>query len=445
MTLHTSLRSVLERALITALGAPLALSACGPAPIDPSLYSAPECNADKTGFSIESVIPSKPVDYIELRRLRFFQGDDGGITDWSTVSYKGIACDGASDKTACRDQLARINLTAGFAPLPGQLQGAFAVVTTSGNDVSEITTLEAWRAFLGTIDNAQEASLLAWAAGYQISCTDLQQGAVRKVSTGFEVIGMKGFACGAGTALRRFTVGVGADGVITELKNEIVKVGDSSCQVGRRPEGLQAAQAPHDTGALGRFFSEIAFLEAAAVHAFDRMERELRSFDAPEALLQLVARARRDEVRHAKLMTALATRHGGRAVTPQVDALPPRGLLEVAIENAVEGCIRETFGALVAKHQALAASDDRISRTMIGIAHDETRHAELSWQVHAFLMPKLTEAEHAQVAQAQREAIAQLKRELEQPVASELVTRAGVPQPSTALALCAQLEKTLWA
>ena len=60
---------------------------------------------------------------------------------------------------------------------------------------------------------------------------------------------------------------------------------------------------------------------------------------------------------------------------PRVEALPTRALGVVAIENAVEGCVRETFGALIASWQAEHARDPGIKRLMRSIARDETRHA----------------------------------------------------------------------
>jgi len=46
------------------------------------------------------------------------------------------------------------------------------------------------------------------------------------------------------------------------------------------------------------------------------------------------------------------------------------------------------------------------------IAEDETRHAELAWQVAAWLEPQLSEAEQRELARVKREAVAQLSREV---------------------------------
>jgi hypothetical protein len=79
------------------------------------------------------------------------------------------------------------------------------------------------------------------------------------------------------------------------------------------------------------------------------------------------------------VMKKLARRAGGHVPGVQVQALHVRSLEEMALENVVEGCVRETFGAVVAMIQAERAGDARVRRAMRRIARDETRHAELSW------------------------------------------------------------------
>jgi len=60
-------------------------------------------------------------------------------------------------------------------------------------------------------------------------------------------------------------------------------------------------------------------------------------------------------------------------------------------EIAVEGCVRETFGALEATFQAKNANDPQIRRVMRRIAEDETRHAALAWRVAAWIEPRLSD------------------------------------------------------
>ena len=54
----------------------------------------------------------------------------------------------------------------------------------------------------------------------------------------------------------------------------------------------------------------------------------------------------------------------------------------VAVENAIEGCVRETYGALVSFWQARAAGDPKVREVYARIAEDElsTRHSRGAWQ-----------------------------------------------------------------
>ena len=199
--------------------------------------------------------------------------------------------------------------------------------------------------------------------------------------------------------------------------------------VGRIPEGLARASARRTGSAVADWLASVAHLEAAAVHAFRRLHAELTAHGAPADLLAEVRRARRDEVRHAQQTGRLARRRGGSPPRPVVRAVAARPLDEVAIENAVEGCVRETYGALVATYQAGRAENAAIARVMAGIARDETRHAALSWAIARWAWPRLDEGARARLRERQREAIAALLREADADadVDPRLAAEAGVP------------------
>ncbi len=178
--------------------------------------------------------------------------------------------------------------------------------------------------------------------------------------------------------------------------------------LGRRPEGLaSSAVAVRGTG-LGAHFAESARLEAASVHAFRHLRRELLSYGAPLRLVRAAERAARDEVRHARVAAAFARRHGWTPVAPEVETRPVRALEAIALENAVEGCAREAFGALVATWQAAVARDPEIRAAMASIARDETRHAALAFAVDAWLGGRLDSNARGRVDQARRDALAEL-------------------------------------
>jgi hypothetical protein len=211
------------------------------------------------------------------------------------------------------------------------------------------------------------------------------------------------------------------------------KIGCGS--VGRRPDGLVEPAPVPASDPVGAWFAEVAHLEAASITAFRRLRRELQTHGAPRRLVHAAARSARDEVRHARTMTRLARRHGASPARVQVDAPPPsRSLEALARENAVEGCVRETFGALVALRQSLAARDPELRRDLARVARDETRHAALARQIAKWVAPRLSAEERARVAEATRDAVAALRCEAAQ-TPEALAHTLGLPTGPQAVAL----------
>jgi hypothetical protein len=72
---------------------------------------------------------------------------------------------------------------------------------------------------------------------------------------------------------------------------------------------------------------------------------------------------------------------------------------------------------------------------MARIAEDETRHAELSWDIAGWADGKLTPEERERVREAQRKAVVKLREELSAPVDPALVEVAGLPDAKSAVAM----------
>jgi hypothetical protein len=83
-------------------------------------------------------------------------------------------------------------------------------------------------------------------------------------------------------------------------------------------------------------------------------------------------------------MRAWARAHRAKPARVAVSAPVQRSLEQLAVENAVEGCVRETYGALLATWQARAAAEPRVRAMMAAVAVDETRHAQLAWDLDAW-------------------------------------------------------------
>lgn len=194
----------------------------------------------------------------------------------------------------------------------------------------------------------------------------------------------------------------------------------------------------------GAWLARIAHDEAASVHAFRALAHELAMLGAPARLLAQIEAAAIDEVRHAAVMSSLARSRGAEPVPPACVSLPARSLLEIAIENAVEGCVHETWAALSAAHQARRAAVPSIRAVFAGIADDEARHAELAWTIDAWLLDQLDAADRARVNAARRSAVRELAARLGTAADDPSLVELGVPQARAASHLWAALDEALW-
>lgn len=213
---------------------------------------------------------------------------------------------------------------------------------------------------------------------------------------------------------------------------------------GRRPAGLLAARFECTKSVVGDYFARAAHLEAASVGAFRALREELVAHGAPRSLVKMAERSAADEVRHARVTRRIARRFGATAARARVVRRPVRRLEDVALENAIEGCVRETFGAMVATWQARNAGDSEIRREMASIATDETRHAALAWAVARWTEARLDADGLARIAEAKRASVAALRREQSERPARELIDSAGLPTAAQARAMVDALERAVW-
>ncbi len=209
---------------------------------------------------------------------------------------------------------------------------------------------------------------------------------------------------------------------------------------GRRPAGLVDPRRIDAPDAVGRWLARAAWLEAASIPAFIYLARELDLHGAPRGLARAALAAARDEIRHAQITRRLATRYG--ATVPNVDVALPveRSLEDLAIENAIEGCVRETWGAVVALWQAHRAQDAELRAVYRVIADDEARHAALGWEIDRWVRTRLAADAHARIDAARAAAI----RELFEGAGSDALAVLGLPSGADHRGLFARTYDTLW-
>jgi hypothetical protein len=213
---------------------------------------------------------------------------------------------------------------------------------------------------------------------------------------------------------------------------------------GRRPLGLARLARVRAPNQLGARFARASHDEAASVAAFVRMRAELARHGAPSALVSAAERAARDEVRHARMMEAHARACGARVPSPRIrKKTAPRTLEAIARENAVEGCVAETMGALLARWQAAHARTPGLREDFAKIAADEARHAALSWAVARWAEDRLDDRARARVARARARAIERLRKDARRRSSSPVDLVLGAPSRAQRIALVEGLIEAL--
>jgi hypothetical protein len=262
------------------------------------------------------------------------------------------------------------------------------------------------------IDTPAKALLAAWAQDkYDLGWGDgkryyggVEDGRVRAVPGGFEVAGSTrlGRGCGTpGTIERRYrvTLFVDAKGTVT-VRDRVEISRDTITQhchpLGRRPEDFIDVSCDYLARAM--------HLEAESVRAFLRIARELRAHGAPDELADAAEQAARDEIDHAERFAALL----GTQASIATDTLPIRSLRELAIDNATEGCVGESYAALVATVQAQSTSTPELRAHFAAIAADELAHAALAHAIADWIDTVITDDDRAAIAVARTAALAEL-------------------------------------
>ncbi len=185
----------------------------------------------------------------------------------------------------------------------------------------------------------------------------------------------------------------------------------SACPAGRRPVGFAGATAPDAVDPVAGWLARQACLEAASVPAFAHLARELAHHGAPIDLIRGALRSARDEVAHAQRMTELARCRGVEPMAPQLRPAHVRPLQAVAVDNEVEGCVRETVGAALCWRQAIAATAPDVRAAMAAIADDETRHAALAARISEWAR-RQPRVDVAALDDARARAVAEVRTEL---------------------------------
>ena len=230
------------------------------------------------------------------------------------------------------------------------------------------------------------------------------------------------------------------------LEADMVTGGTLSCTgavvetticLGRRPLGWR-----EDAGE-GDSLAEMVRLEHASVTAFAELAGQLAELEAPAGLIERCRVSAEDEARHVDLLVGLGA---VRPVEAVVCGSSGVSRLAIALHNATEGCVSETWAALLARYQAEHAEEPVVRRAFAQIAEDESQHAQLAWELHAWLCAGLSPAQVEAVEAARAEALRGLGAKamvhaLTVPAGER--RRLGLPDPRTARVLAEDFGRRL--
>jgi hypothetical protein len=153
-----------------------------------------------------------------------------------------------------------------------------------------------------------------------------------------------------------------------------------------RPSLIETTHA--EAFAAGRDWQRAAQYECASVPAFLQLAVELLAHDAPDDLVAAALAAAEDELVHARISAALASRLLGARVWPVLPEAPARpplagrpGLVRLATESWLDGCLAEGMASERARRASEQAVDRGARTAQRVIAGDEARHAALGWKI----------------------------------------------------------------
>jgi len=398
------------------------------------------CPTDQTSYSLSSQLDplrsSARFDYLELK-TNAERHWDGGINPngaWMTIGTSGARCANTTSAATCESAFAAL----ANDPASGT-RDSWILVYTRGDEVGAIRSVDDFVRLYAPIDTIAEA---AFVATHRFNVAVPCLGSVRQLASGgWDVSTTSTFCSGGQYLVRSLVIRVASDGAATSTYGSATDGGPCGA-AGRRPDGLRDARldAPD---AVGRWLARAAHMEAASVFAFESLARELADLGAPGALVDAARCSADDERRHARMMGRLAERAGAAVPPVEVEAPRARTTFAIALENAVEGCVHETWAAMEALAQSSRAARPGVAATMGAIADDEMRHASLAWQVAAWLEPQLTEAERAAVREAREGARAALEARVARGYDASIEEALGLPSPEIAARLVASLHAAL--
>lgn len=413
------------------------------------------CAEGETFDPVLAMMESSGAEYFEkVRETKIVSDLPGDGRDEAVYTKRqkiGEPCAGARDKPACLEIFDTLIDEGGiehvFSDPASSVSGHefTRYYYTRGDKAGAITTQEELEQFLIPIGDAKGAAALISISKEtrKYGLPDCGVPVARFLPEGILVRVREPEICDIYHTDKEHLILVRPDGGLEHLEEIVHGEIFLGCVVGRMTDGVRVALNPAKMS-VADHLAEMAALEAAAVHAFRRLADEMRTLGAPESMIARAHDAAEDEVRHAAMVGLEARRRGKMPRTIEVGPMPLRPIREIALENAREGMVRETYGALSAYYHARTAKDARLARLFERLAEDETRHAALSIDYGDFLNEMLSDEERREVEAARDEALRALYEELAEEHEDEVHEELGWPRPAIARALIREAFPRVW-
>lgn len=322
-----------------------------------------------------------------------------------------------------------------------------ALIVTNADAVNVLQSQLDVKSFLGQLSHSQKVFTWMHSNGISLSCVH-DDSAVLADPDGqnWSAVYTEFSQNGSDSVRERVRLNISVtDWSIVEMDRAVVSTSNfGGLCYGRLPHGrLSLALGEIQSEAVGDMLARHAAYEAASVIAFIQLHRELNALGAPLSLLSRIEKAADDERRHAIQVGALAERYGKTMESFSFEASPERDMEAIAINNMQEGCVGESWGALIGLYQAQHACDPVIAETMTQVAMDEVEHASLSWEINDWLSEQLSADALERVKLARQVSLDRVVKRTNKPVDRESQLLAGLPEPEVAELLAKHLVNAL--
>ena len=151
---------------------------------------------------------------------------------------------------------------------------------------------------------------------------------------------------------------------------------------------------------LAQTWAESAQHELDSVPAFLQLAWELIANHAPDELISAALDAAEDEIKHAQQCIQMANTYHQKQlklVPPSFSGRPiltgKAGLMRLAAESWVDGCLGEGFAAQKAMLGAQSTQQIFVHTTKKTIANDEQKHAQLAWKILSWVLSQDTDGD----------------------------------------------------